>query len=90
MRLVARWREGWRREVAVLEVWSKREQRLLAEFDAAEVLLMLRHHLEGVELSARLRAHLDVARVADPPVVPELPRKPLRAVNGRKLRGRSP
>ena len=84
--LVANYRHrGWRwplREGDQVEVF--RDHELVGVVPAELLARILVNHLEGAALEARLRRHLDRRAVS----AEDRPRPPLRAVNGRKLRGR--
>lgn len=83
--LVAAWGDAWRRPLRALEVWSGAHE-LVATLPAELVLQLVLHHLQGAVLQERVRQ--EIAAVPLPLPAPAI-RKPLRAVNGRRLRGRA-
>ena len=46
------------------------------------------HHLQDVALTTAVREAVTATHAAELPLAPPVPRKPLRALNGRRLRGR--
>lgn len=79
---------GWRWPLRALEVWDDTTHEQVAEFDAALMLQIVTYFLHGAEIQTRVRDSRPIGPPMDAPPPPVL-RKPLRAVNGRKLRGRA-
>ena len=80
---------GWRwplREGDEVEVWSGLE--CVGRIPAALLGQLLVHYLQGAALQEEVRRTLTAAAPALPMPRP-LAKAPLRAVNGRKLRGRT-
>lgn len=86
MRLVGRWGGDWRKPLVQVEVYDD-QHRLLGTFSAELVAELLLHHLRGALLSGAVRDQLATA-MHEPLVMDPPPRKPLLAMNGRRLRGR--
>ena len=77
---------GWRFPLGdddVLEVFRGFE--LVGRIPVAVVVSLVAHHVEGAAVEARLRKALGMAA---PRTDATEAKKPLRAVNGRRLRGR--
>jgi hypothetical protein len=72
-----------------VEVWDD-QHRLLGTFPSAIVMDVLLHHLRGALLAGAVREALAALPVPEPILADPPLRKPLRAVNGRRLRGVKP
>lgn len=88
MKLVARGR-GWRWPLVVLELWSESGD-LVAELPTALVLEIVLQHLRALALQERIRHEIggpcDEEDLGGARLV-GIPRKPLKAIKGRRLRG---